>query len=174
MYQTGVQVHNGHILNRKVPRPSYRHAAPAGFVFTVASWLQLANHCCRPWPYVDDLNEDQESEEVIDAEKPEPIGSCGHDNCNICKQWTSYPQSHFLNWTIKPVTKCGIAGAVRGQDHPCTIYRVDVMEDGVFRDDPGTFEVTSANKREFWSNVLQPKVSATRRVITDHLLMGPL
>ena len=32
MYQTGVQRHPKNLLNRRIPKPSYRHAAPAGFV----------------------------------------------------------------------------------------------------------------------------------------------
>ena len=36
LHQTGVQRSYGNILHRQVPKPSYRHAAPAGFVFTVA------------------------------------------------------------------------------------------------------------------------------------------
>jgi hypothetical protein len=99
---------------------------------------------------------DQESEEVIDAGIPAVIGSCGHDDCEDCKNWTAYPQSHFGNWTIKPVRKCGIERAVQ-RENSSTIYTVDVLEDGVFRDS-GQAKVTARNKREYWKNTLLPKV----------------
>lgn len=160
MHQTGMQLNPyTNILRRQVPTPSYRHAAPAGYVSLWQSVMWLFNDRSSPWPYVDNLDEDQESDEVIDANLPAVIGSCGHDNCSVCSNWTAYPQSHFGNWTIKPVTKCGIERAVRGQEHSCTIYRVDVLENGVFRHDLGTV-VTSKNKRKFWNEVLQPEVSA--------------
>jgi hypothetical protein len=115
-----------------------------------------SSHCCSsPWPYVDNLKEDQEDEEKIDA-KPTVIGSCEHEDCDDCPNWTAYPQSHFGNWTIKPVRKCGIAEAVINQDHPSTIYKVDILEDGQFVR-PEKREVNSKNKREFWNDVLQIK-----------------
>ena len=109
----------------------------------------------RPWPYVDSLA-DQESEEVIDAKQLAIIGSCGHENCNDCKNWIAYPQSQFGNWTIKPVRKCGIELAVKDREHPSIVYTVDVMEDGRFLS--SEFEVTSQNKRQYWNEVLQREV----------------
>ena len=112
----------------------------------------------RPWPYIDRLA-DQESEEVIDAKIPAVIGSCGHDDCEDCPNWTAYPQSLFGNWTIKPVRKCGIEGAVKNRDHASTIYTADVLENGVFGDS-GELQVTEENKRDYWRNTLLPEVSA--------------
>jgi hypothetical protein len=121
----------------------------------------------RPWPYVDSLENDQESEAVMDLKTPPPIGPCGHKNCEICKQWTAYPQSHFGNWTIKPVTKCGIAGVVRNNQLPSTIHVVDVLEDGQFKNGKMA-EVTSENKRQFWNDVLQSKASAYAKLMLSH------
>lgn len=102
--------------------------------------------------------EDQESEEVLNAGVITEIGSCGHVNCKVCKEWTSYPQSLFGNWTIKPIRKCGIERAVRGRDHTSTIYTVDVLENGVFGKSSEPALVTLDNKREYWSNVLKREV----------------
>jgi len=33
-------------------------------------------------------------------------------------KWTAYPQSHFGNWTTKPVRNCGIEAAVKNHEHP--------------------------------------------------------
>jgi hypothetical protein len=127
--------------------------------------MRVLNHHSSPWPYVDNLDDDQDHEEVIDAGIFTEIGSCDHINCSDCPNWIAYPQSHFGNWTIKPVKNSGIEAAVRGKDHPCTIYKVDVMETGKFLHDDGT-EVTSKNKRNFWNEVLQQEVSANPSVIT--------
>jgi hypothetical protein len=128
----------------------------------------VSHYCSRPWPYVDNLKEDQESEENIDA-KPTVIGSCGHENCDDCYNWTAYPQSHFGNWTIKPVLKCRIAEAVINKDHPSTIYKVDILENGKFVL-PEEREVNSKNKREFWNDVLQIEVCVYPIPIPDQLL----
>jgi hypothetical protein len=101
---------------------------------------------------------DQEKEEVIDARVLAVIGSCGHDHCEDCRNWTAYPQSLFGNWTIKPVKKCGIERAVKDREHSSTIYTVDVLENGVFGDS-GEYKVTTTNKREYWRNVLLPEAS---------------
>lgn len=147
-------------LERRIPKPSYRHAAPAGFVvhYALDCTVSNLNDRFRPWPYIDSLA-DQESEEVIDAKMPNIIGSCGHNNCEDCKIWVGYPQSLFGNWTAKPVRKCGIEQAVKNRDHASTIYTVDVMEDGVFRDS-GEFEVTNKNKRKYWRDTLMSEVSS--------------
>jgi hypothetical protein len=124
--------------------------------------LHVSDVLSRPWPYVDSLKDDQEDEAVIDAQRPLPIGSCGHHNCDVCRQWTAYPQSHFLNWTIKPVTKCKIERVVRYNEHPSTIYGVDVLENGIFKNCKPA-KVTSRNKREYWNKVLQRKASSNPR-----------
>lgn len=148
------------LLTRKIPKPPYRHAAPAGWVLQVPRMVLewLFDTLPRPWPYVDSIENDQEIEEVIDAKIPARIGSCGHDNCEVCPQWIAYPQSHFGNWTIKPVTKCGIAWVVRNNEWPSTIYVVDVLEDGEFINGT-TSRITSENKRQFWNTVLQSEAS---------------
>ena len=157
--------HKSNLLNRRIPKPSYRHAAPAGsdFVLTQTGWAH-ADHCTRrPWPYIDSLA-DQESEDVIDAKTSAIIGSCGHDDCDDCKKWIAYPQSLFGNWTIKPVTKCGIERAVRNREHSSVIYRCDVLENGVFGES-GTSRVSAQNKREYWRDTLLPDVSFTLRIV---------
>jgi hypothetical protein len=116
----------------------------------------------RPWPYIDSLA-DQEHEDMIDARKPPKIGSCGHDNCQDCTHWIYYPQSHFGNWTIKPVRKCGIEGVVKNYDLVySTIYTADILENGVFGGS-GEFQVTPENKREYWRNTLMREVSDKSR-----------
>jgi hypothetical protein len=110
---------------------------------------------------------DQESDEVIDAKTLAVIGSCGHDNCEDCKNWTAYPQSHFGNWTIKPVRKCGIERAVQ-REKPSTIYMVDVLEDGVFGVSSQT-EVTAKNKREYWRDTLLREASVNLGAMIDRI-----
>jgi hypothetical protein len=111
---------------------------------------------------------DQESEEVIDAKIPAIIGSCGHDNCDVCRLWTAYPQSLFGNWTIKPVRKCGIEHAVKDREHSSIIHTVDVLDNGVFGDS-GEYRVTSRNKREYWRDTLLPEVSANLTLSSNHV-----
>lgn len=149
-------------LGRRIPKPSYRHAAPAGLVriWKVCGVIQLLFRA-RPWPYIDCLG-DQESEERIEASSRSPtvIGSCGHaDNCEDCQKWIAYPQSLFGNWTIKPVRKCGIERAVKDNERLSTIYAINVLEDGGFKNS-GEICVTSGTKREFWNDVLLKEASA--------------
>ena len=101
---------------------------------------------------------------MIDAKIPAIIGSCDHDDCDDCKKWIAYPQSHFGNWTIKPVTKCGITGAVKDREHTSVIYNCDVLENGVFGES-GTSRVGAPNKREYWRDTLLPDVSCTHRAV---------
>ena len=75
-----------------------------------------------------------------------------------------YPQSLFGNWTIKPVTKCGIERAVRDREHSSVIYNCDVLENGVFGES-GTSRVSARNKREYWRDTLLPDVSFTRCIV---------
>jgi len=155
------------LLSRRIPKPSHRHAAPAGWVVHSVWLCGSSDLLSRPWPYIDSLA-DQESEEVIDAKIPAVIGSCGHGECDDCKTWTAYPQSHFGNWTIKPVRKCGIAGAVENKEHSSTIFTVDVLANGVFGDS-GKFLVTSENKREYYNNTLLPDVSAIQVLLFNRV-----
>lgn len=110
----------------------------------------------RPWPYIDSLTHDLASEH--DANTLNVIGSCGHDDCQDCHQWTAYPQSHFGNWTKKPVQKCGIEWAVKDRENPSTIYTVDILANGVFGASD-EYVVTSENKRDYWNRTLLPEVS---------------
>ena len=128
------------------------------------SLFHFSDNHFRPWPYIDSLD-DQETEEVIDAKILNIIGSCGHDDCEDCRQWIAYPQSLFGNWTKKPVRKCGIERAVMDREHSSTIYTVDVLENGVFGDS-GEERVTTSNKRQYWRNSLQPEVSIDLCIIT--------
>jgi hypothetical protein len=157
MSQSDLRNRQVNLLSRRIPKPSYRHAAPAG-----------------PWPYIDSLA-DQEDEEVIDAKIPNVIGSCGHDNCEDCRIWIAYPQSLFGNWTTKPVQKCGIERAVKGREHSSTIYTADVMEDGVFGDS-GEFEVTTRNKRQYWRNTLtaERELGVRVRALFVDKMSGPV
>jgi hypothetical protein len=106
---------------------------------------------------------DQESEDVIDAGLPPRIGSCGHDDCDDCENWITYPQSLFGNWTIKPVRKCGIERVVKNHEQPSTIYRADVLDSGVFGPS-AQFEVSAKNKGEYWRSLVLGVSIANRRV----------
>jgi hypothetical protein len=133
------------------------------------TWLEPASSVRRltpphrPWPYIDTLS-DQESDAVIDAKIPAILGSCGHDDgCADCKHWIAYPQSHFGNWTLKPVRRCGIERAVKGREGVVSVvYSVGVGEDGGFGGG-GVCEVTPENRRAYWREALVPEVRACVR-----------
>lgn len=118
----------------------------------------------RPWPYVDSLDEQDHTDQIDEGKLP-IIGSCGHDNCDDCHRWYSYPQSQFGNWTIKPVRKCGIEAAVKNKDHPSMIYTVNVLETGEFKEDRKS-EVNPKTKREYWNDVLMTEASAHLNITT--------
>ena len=135
----------------------------------VALWPRFGSDLRHsPWPYIDNLENDQESSGVVGAGYPPKIGSCGHDNCGECIQWISYPQSHSQSWTLKRVTKSGIARVVRDLVAPTSIYTIDVFEDGVFRNS-ATALVTSKNKQEYWRHMLSSdsEVSAYPRIVVQ-------
>jgi hypothetical protein len=50
------------------------------------------------------------------------------------------------------------------EENPSTIYTVDVMENGMFKDS-GKFAVTTGNKREYWNGTLIQEVSISRDYI---------
>jgi hypothetical protein len=120
----------------------------------------------HPWPWIN-LNETND-ERDLNCDAPTTLGSCGHDDCEDCKQWTSYPQSLFGNWTIEPVKKCGIERAVKGREHSSTIYWADVLDSGVFKGS-GKHEVSTGNKREFWRDVLATEVNGRTLKLLCHL-----
>jgi hypothetical protein len=80
---------------------------------------------------------------------------CAHENCEICPNWLRYPQSHFPNWTHDQVVRCKIAGAIKGRQHSCSIFHVDVREEqGKFvkksEDPDDEFRLTTENQRDLW------------------------
>jgi len=107
---------------------------------------------------------------VIDAKILSIIGSCGHKDCEDCGQWTSYPQSLFGAWTIKPVRKCGIEWVVKDREYSSKIYTIDVLENSVFGDS-GEFWVTSGNKQEYWRDSLLPDASSIAGIIVQSYLI---
>ncbi|KDQ11807.1 hypothetical protein BOTBODRAFT_46216 [Botryobasidium botryosum FD-172 SS1] len=127
------------LLSRRIPTPSYRHAAPSG-----------------PWPYTDGVQH-EEDEGSTDTETPAVIGFChhkGYEDCQDCIKWRSYPQSLFGNWTIDLVRKSGIERAVMGRHNVTSvIYTVDVLNDGMTRM-PEPYPIDNENKRDYWNGVL--------------------
>jgi hypothetical protein len=149
---------------RRIPQPSYRHAAPSG-----------------PWPWVDECDLADSLDELNELEsrptpvEPIPLVPCGHINCDDCPQWNKYPQSQFGNWTPKPVAKCKIAEVVLYQHSTCVIRYVDVKDSGVF-EGYGKYEVSLKNLREHWWDVVNIQVRnpwASIHVVTNILLATP-
>ena len=139
-------------MPKSVPLPSHRHATPSG-----------------PWPWMD--------LESPETNHPLQVTPCGHENCDICPQWLSYPQSHFPNWTPDQVDRCNIAPAVAKRQHNCKIYHVDVgNEEGKFVSSKNSdgFLVTKDTQRELWewlkiSVSMDPKalLLSSQRIITE-------
>lgn len=122
--------------------PAYRHAAP-----------------CGPWPFLDIavFHDDH-------CAPLRPLGSCEHGrSCNVCKQWTGYPQSQFANWTVTPVQMSGITNVVKCREDRCTIYHIDVFCSGKFGE-RGWHLVTKENKRDYWTDTLSVEVSTSVNV----------
>jgi hypothetical protein len=124
---------NVYLIPPRILAPSHRHAAPSG-----------------PWPY-----DDEGELESAPASPTAPLGTCGHtDDCADCKQWISYPQSLFPNWSLRQVQKSGLESAIldKRPDLTCVIRKIDVLKSGEFEGSNASV-VDEYNKRTFWHTV---------------------
>jgi hypothetical protein len=74
------------------------------------------------------------------------------------EDWSQYPQSLFPNWTKFQQDKSGIARLVYKRTNPakskgdssstCSIYKLDVTSDGIFRADEGAEWVVKDTPRD--------------------------
>lgn len=109
-----------------IPRAFHRHAIPSG-----------------PWPWADP-----------DEDSPFDIRFSGETlNRRDPNSWTGYPTSLFRNWSASRLERCGIARLLErnreSYSPPCTIYYVDVNDEGRFSK-PSNHTVTWQNLKEFW------------------------
>ncbi|KAI6002549.1 cora-like Mg2+ transporter protein-domain-containing protein [Pisolithus marmoratus] len=121
----------------RTPIPPYRHATPSA-----------------PWPWMDF---------DIDESAVGPLSPGG--SASPSSRWEKYPQSLFKNWTpdqverSKMLTNCS-------DSQPCSIYNVEVRDDGHFDQIAGgrTITVTadSASYQEFWDELQQPRSEGIR------------
>ncbi|KAH9476036.1 hypothetical protein JR316_0011605 [Psilocybe cubensis] len=121
-------------LPPRVPAPSYRHGAPSG-----------------PWPYLD-IEDQVDPTRIQDPDSHIPLSAspCDHKQTSgqdVC--WCKYPQSLYPNWALRQQQKSRIANFVEKQKGDCTIYYLDVMDNGTFvkRDER---EVTEKTLDENW------------------------
>ncbi|KAF8587585.1 hypothetical protein K439DRAFT_1337830 [Ramaria rubella] len=102
----------------RIPAPSHRHASPSG-----------------PWPWQDLDYETRHGSPQVSLVQ-EPL-RCSHEKgeCDGGKYpcWAGYPQSLFANWTPGQVMRSRIK-EICAQSTMCTIYHVDVGDDGHFWD----------------------------------------
>ena len=91
-----------------------------------------------PWPWIDFGSENFETvtSSTIVADASDEL------------HWEGYPQNRFQNWTADKVGRSKILTSC-SQSGTCSIYRVDVMSNGKFRDRE-TFSVQEGKEAEFW------------------------
>ncbi|KAI6045276.1 cora-like Mg2+ transporter protein-domain-containing protein [Pisolithus marmoratus] len=121
----------------RTPIPPYRHATPSA-----------------PWPWMDF---------EMDKSAVEPLSPGGP--ASPSSHWEKYPQNLFKNWTpdqvkrSKMLTNCS-------DSEPCSIYSVEVMDDGHFDKTVGdrttTVTADSASYQAFWNALQQPRPEGIR------------
>ncbi|EGO22793.1 hypothetical protein SERLADRAFT_439555 [Serpula lacrymans var. lacrymans S7.9] len=126
----------------RTPAPMYRHAMPSG-----------------PWPWMDfnvDLKSGQQSKET-----------------HYDQSWKGYPQSIFPNWTPEQVARSEMLTQCQNrQSGCCTIYNVDVKDNGSFVvGQAERFEVSSTNGEEVWKSFQaeRPKGTRVRALFVDKM-----
>ncbi|KAJ7123444.1 hypothetical protein C8R44DRAFT_917528 [Mycena epipterygia] len=131
-----------------IPQTSHRHGAPSG-----------------PWPFLD-----------LDSELAHPRQSDALEQSHE-SDWSKYPQSLFPNWTSAQQLKSGIKQVVsRVSQEPCTIYHVNVWENGTFtRGEDRVVTGTDANKAEYWGKLQEQMPDEVRlRALFIDQLSGPV
>ncbi|KAF7324872.1 hypothetical protein MKEN_00529300 [Mycena kentingensis (nom. inval.)] len=137
-------------LPPRVPHPSHRHGAPAG-----------------PWPFLD------LDSEIDTAQFERPRQRFTQDLSQAI--WTNYPHGLFPNWSLAQQEKSGITRIVRrASREPCTVYEVDVLNDGRFAGGPSV-AVSSSNAAEYWEKLKEDRNPETRlRALFIDNLNGPV
>ncbi|KAF8892914.1 hypothetical protein BD779DRAFT_1436236 [Infundibulicybe gibba] len=139
---------------KQVPTPSHRHAAPSA-----------------PWPWVD--LEDEVDPGQLDTPLPPVPPPCDHQTCGGC--WKGYPKSRFPNWTPRQVDKSKITDAIH-RNVPCTIYSVDVDNEGIFTKSGEPLVVNSANVPQIWDIFVKsarPERNRVRALFIENM-SGPV
>ncbi|THU95319.1 hypothetical protein K435DRAFT_859707 [Dendrothele bispora CBS 962.96] len=99
-------------------------------------------------------------------------------------EWSGYPQAQFANWTQFQQEKSGIASLVGRNTNspptqtPCSVYKVNICENGTFNDDSPPSKVLSDDQRsaeEFWDYLKEPPSPEVRvRAFFVDQLSGPV
>ncbi|KAF4612869.1 hypothetical protein D9613_011170 [Agrocybe pediades] len=118
--------------SKRIDPPSHRHAAPSA-----------------PWPWID-IGDDVDPVE-LESNSPTVPTPCNHDPCQAC--WRDYPKSLYPNWTPRQVKKSNIALAKKTH-RKCTIYQLDVDNQGLFKVPPQGAIVSQPNNPDDTWNVL--------------------
>ncbi|KAF8186444.1 hypothetical protein BJ912DRAFT_464832 [Pholiota molesta] len=130
--------------SERISQSCYRHASPSG-----------------PWPWLD-LGDDVDRLQLESSLPPIPP-LCDHTTCDGC--YTSYPQSHFPNWTYEQVVKSKIYAAIHDYDREktCILHRVDVDINGFFTKS-GPIVASPGQEAVIWDQLIQDERPAGIRV----------
>ncbi|KAI6021825.1 cora-like Mg2+ transporter protein-domain-containing protein [Pisolithus microcarpus] len=125
------------VTKLRTPVPPYRHAAPSA-----------------PWPWMDfDVDES-----AVEPLYPDGLASPSD-------HWKKYPQNLFGNWTPDQVLRSKMLTAC-SDSQPCSIYNVEVKDDGNFDKVAGEKTITvtgdSATYHSFWNELQQPRPEGIR------------
>jgi len=83
--------------------------------------------------------------------------------------WCKYPQALYPNWTPRQQKKSKIAKVIATKHDICTIYALDVMNDGIFVN-LGKMEVRESTQDKHW-HVMQEEVCDGRSYVAPSLLI---
>ncbi|KAF8874421.1 hypothetical protein BD779DRAFT_1566722 [Infundibulicybe gibba] len=145
MFQSILPMSSRRKMPPRIPMPSHRHGSPSG-----------------PWPFLD-LDTEVDPDQLENGGPAVPTMTCKHTDprrCNGC--WSQYPQSLFPNWTPSQQRKSRISKVVeRPPTDPCTVYYVDVLENGTFAGAKNE-TITNETKDAFWQVMHRPRSEGTR------------
>ncbi|PPQ96705.1 hypothetical protein CVT26_010257, partial [Gymnopilus dilepis] len=146
----------------RVPPPRHRHGAPSG-----------------PWPFVD-IDDEVDPARIQDPTSHLPLSAspCSHSFPPAQEQhfcWCKYPQSLYPNWTPRQQKKSGITSVIEGRKKQAsTVYCLDVMRDGIFRD-RGEREFSERTVGRVWAAMQEGRPPGVKvRTLFSEGLSGPV
>ncbi|KAF8908206.1 hypothetical protein CPB84DRAFT_1813404 [Gymnopilus junonius] len=130
-----------------------------------------------PWPFLD-LGDEVDPARIEDPDSHLPMSAspCEHAqarNQEFC--WCKYPQALYPNWTPRQQKKSGISRIVESRkSDTCTLYYLDVMEDGIFRN-PGERNVNDRTQDKQWLAIQEGRPQGVKvRALFAEGLSGPV
>lgn len=161
MYRNVILPQSTPAMPPRMPPPRHRHATPSA-----------------PWPFVD-IDDEVDPARIEDPDSHLPLSAAACDHAQMPRQevcWCKYPQALYPNWTPRQQKKSKIAKVIATRRHDsCTLYYLDVMEDGIFVN-WGEREVNESTQDKQWHTMQEenrPEGVRVRAIFVDGL-SGPI